>query len=125
MRPLSAGVADAIGNGFFVSASLGDGEGNTDGVAGEDNCCAAGVFSVLGGEGDGGELGRHRVIIAIKTPTAATAAPIFIQKSTCLCRRSATLAPDRRLPRLEPISSRNKVSRSDATVFSCGGSAGL
>jgi len=31
MRPLSAGVANAIGDGFFVSAGLGDAEGNTDG----------------------------------------------------------------------------------------------
>jgi hypothetical protein len=31
MGPVSAGVADAIGNGFFVSAGRGDGEGNTDG----------------------------------------------------------------------------------------------
>ncbi len=125
MRPLSAGVADAIGDGFFVSAGLGDAEGNTNGVAGEDNRCAASVFRVLGGEGEGGELGRYSVRIVTKTPTTATAALIIIQTITCLCRRSATLAPGCRLPRLEPISSCNKVSRSDATVFSCGGSAGL
>lgn len=117
MRPLSAGVADAIGNGFLVSGGIADGEGNTEGGLIVD-------ASRFGG-GDGGELGRHSVRIVTKTPTTATAVPIIIQKITCLCRRSATAAPGRRLPRLEPISSRNKISRSDATVFSCEGSAGL
>src|SRR6266404_6238502 len=90
MRPLSAGVADAIGIGFFVSAGLGDGEGNTDGAAGEDNCCAVGVFSVLGGEGDGGELGRHRAKIAIKTPRAVNTAISFVHHIICSCRRSSS-----------------------------------